>query len=181
MMLIRHKHGTFYDGTAALNNQVTETPTATNTLTYHYDCRGSTIALTDDNGNVTDRMEYSAYATMTYRIGNSDTPFLFNGLYGVQSDANSLLYMSSRYYYPFLCRFVNPDPTGFNGGLNVFAYANGNPISFIDPFGLSFWSVTGHFLEGAVIGAAVTAAIVIAAPEIAAGGAIALDGLEWKP
>jgi RHS repeat-associated protein len=175
-VLMRIKNGVtnYYIYGPGLLYQITETATVTNTLTYHYDCRGSTIALTDDNGNVTDRMEYSAYATMTYHAGTSDTPFLFNGLYGVQSDANGLLFMAARFYSPLLCRFINSDPTGFSGGLNFYAYANGNPISLIDPFGLSFWSVTGHFLEGAVIGAAVAVVVIVAAPEIAAAGAVAL-------
>jgi RHS repeat-associated protein len=123
-------------GHGGLLYQITETPAGTNTLTYHYDYRGSTIALTGDNGLVTDRMEYSLYGTMTYHAGVSDTPFLFAGRYSVQSDPNGLLYMQSRYYSPFLCRFVNPDPTGFKGGMNFYAYANGNPASLIDPFGL---------------------------------------------
>jgi len=42
----------------------------------------------------------------------------------------------ARYYNPYLCRFLNPDPTGFSGGINFYAYANGNPVSYIDPFGL---------------------------------------------
>jgi len=106
------------------------------TRTYHYDCRGSTIAITDDSGNVTDRVEYSAYGITTYRAGNTDTPFLFNGYYGVMTDPNGLLYMRARYYNAWICRFINPDPSGFSGGLNHYAYANGNPVSLIDPFGL---------------------------------------------
>jgi RHS repeat-associated protein len=175
-VLMRTKNGvtTYYVYGAGLLYQVTETATATNTLTYHYDYRGSTVALTDDSGRVTDRIEYSAYGSTTYRTGNSDTPFLFNGRYGVMTDSSGLLYMRARYYNPYICRFLNPDPSGFSGGMNFYAYANGNPISFLDPFGLSFWSVTGHFLEGAAIGAATAAVIVIAAPEIAAAGAAAL-------
>jgi RHS repeat-associated protein len=140
-VLMRIKNGVtnYYVYGAGLLYQVTETATATNTLTYHYDYRGSTIALTDDNGNVTDRMEYSLYATMTYHAGASDTPFLFNGRYGVITDPNGLLYMRARYYNPFLCRFINPDPTGFASGLNFYAYANGNPVSYLDPFGLAAW------------------------------------------
>ena len=33
-------------------------------------------------------------------------------------------------------RFLNADPSGFSGGPNWFAYADGNPISLSDPFGL---------------------------------------------
>jgi RHS repeat-associated protein len=137
-VLMRIKNGVtnYYIYGAGLLYQVTETATATNTLTYHYDYRGSTITLTADNGIVTDRIEYSLYGSMTYRVGTDDTPFLFNGRYGVMTDPNGLLYMRARYYNPYLCRFINPDPSGFAGGLNFFAYANGNPVSYLDPFGL---------------------------------------------
>jgi RHS repeat-associated protein len=137
-VLMRTKNGvtTYYVYGPGLLYQVTETATATNMLTYHYDYRGSTIALTDTNGNVTDRMEYSLYATLTYHVGTNDTPFLFNGRFGVMTDPNSLLYMRARYYNPYICRFINADPSGFSGGLNFYAYANGNPVSYLDPFGL---------------------------------------------
>jgi RHS repeat-associated protein len=136
--LVRIKNGvtTYYVYGPGLLYQVTEGGGTTNTLTYHYDYRGSTIALSDDSGNVSDRMEYSLYATLTYRVGTNDTPFLFNGRYGVQTDANGLLYMRARYYNPYLCRFINADPVGFGGGLNWYAYGNGNPVSLVDPFGL---------------------------------------------
>ncbi len=137
-VLMRTKNGvtTYYVYGPGLLYQVTETALGTNTLTYHYDYRGSTIALTADNGNVTDRMEYSLYATWTYHAGTNDTPFLFNGRHGVMTDPNGLLYMRARYYNPFLCRFINADPSGFGGGLNCYAYANGNPVSLSDPTGL---------------------------------------------
>ena len=71
------------------------------------------MRLTDANGNVTDRIEYSLYGLTTYRAGTTDTPFLFNGRYGVMTDPNGLLYMRARYYNPYLCRFINPDPADF--------------------------------------------------------------------
>ncbi len=137
-VLLRVQNGVtnYYIYGAGLLYQITEQGTGTNTLSYHYDYRGSTVALTDGSGNVTDRIEYSAYATTTYRSGTNDTPFLFNGCYGVMTDASGLLYMRARYYNPFICRFPNPDPLGFGGGLNFYAYANGNPVSYLDPFGL---------------------------------------------
>lgn len=151
-VLMRIKNGVtnYYVYGVGLLYQVTETVAATNTLTYHYDYRGSTIALSDNNGNVTDRIEYSIYATTTYRIGTNDTPFLFNGRFGVQTDPNGLLYMRARYYNPFLCRFINPDPAGFSGGLNFFAYANGNPVSYLDPFGLGAQGANDNYHDFAL-------------------------------
>jgi len=136
-VLMRIKNGVtnYYVYGVGLLYEIAETAARTNTRTYTYDYRGSTVALSDDRGNVTDRIEYSAYGLTTYRVGTTDTPFLFNGKYGVQADPNGLLFMRSRFYNPYLCRFINADPSGFSGGLNFYAYANGNPVSLIDPFG----------------------------------------------
>ncbi len=137
-VLMRIKGGTtnYYVYGGGLLYESDETATTTTTLFYHYDCRGSTVTLTDGYGNPTDVIEYSPYGTTTYRTGTNDTPFLYNGRYGVQTDPNGLLYMRARYYNPYICRFLNPDPSGFKGGLNFYAYADGNPVSETDPFGL---------------------------------------------
>jgi RHS repeat-associated protein len=105
-------------------------------LTYHYDYRGSTVTITDGAAAVKERIEYSTYGRITYRTGNTDTSFLYNGRYGVMTDANGLYYMRARYYSSYLRRFINTDPAGFAGGMNWYAYADGNPISYLDPFGL---------------------------------------------
>ena len=75
--------------------------------------------------------------------GSSDTEFLYNAQYGVLSDPNGLIHMRARYYNPYLRRFQNADPIGFDGGLNWFAYANGNPIIYLDPSGLDAASSAG--------------------------------------
>ncbi len=178
----------YYIYGAGLLYEVTETASSTNTLTYHYDYRGSTVALTDGNGNVADWVQYSAYGMMLLRGGTNDTPFLYNGRYGVMTDANGLLYMRARYYNPYLCRFINPDPAGFAGGLNWYCYADGNPISNLDPFGLqaagSIDGATynpytgqplptggaaptwGYFASGAVVGGVGALTVVAAAPVV---------------
>jgi len=47
-----------------------------------------------------------------------------------------LHYNTFRFYDPESGRFTQPDPIGLRGGLNLYAYAP-NPLSWIDPLGLS--------------------------------------------
>ena len=109
--------------------------------TYHFDYRGSTAAITDINGNVTDTFEYDTYGNLISRTGTSVVIFLYNGRDGVVTDSNGLIYMRARYYSPDLKRFINADIIAGEISnavtLNRYAYANGNPVSNIDPFGLS--------------------------------------------
>ena len=109
--------------------------------TYHFDYRGSTAAITDINGNVTDTFEYDTYGNLVSRTGTSAVIFLYNGRDGVVTDENGLIYMRARYYSPELRRFINSDIIAGEISnavtLNRYAYANGNPVSNIDPFGLS--------------------------------------------
>lgn len=109
--------------------------------TYHFDCRGSTIAITDESGNITDTFAYDTYGKQISRTGTSAVIFGYNGRDGVVTDANGLIYMRARYYSPDMKRFVNADIVAGQISnavtLNRFAYANGNPVSFVDPLGLS--------------------------------------------
>ncbi len=107
--------------------------------TYHFDYRGSTVALTNINGVVTNIFTYDTYGKLT-EGSSSVTPFLYNGRDGVITDENGLYYMRARYYSPDLRRFVNADIVrgAISDGvtLNRYAYANCNPITNIDPLGL---------------------------------------------
>ena len=96
--------------------------------------------------------------------------------------------MRARYYSPYLCRFLNADPIGFSGGSNWFAYADGNPISLNDPFGLSpAWQLPPQLsqdaafakgyvdaranpvLAGFVAGATGAVVVTVGAPFVASG------------
>ena len=77
--------------------------------TYHFDCRGSTIAITDANGNITDTFAYDTYGKLLSRTGTSKAIFGYNGRDGVVTDDNGLIYMRARYYSPDMKRFINAD------------------------------------------------------------------------
>jgi RHS repeat-associated protein len=103
---------------------------------YQFDSHGNTIALTDAQGNVTDRFEYGPYGETILHTGTSDTPFQYRGFFAVQTDPNGLLYMRGRYYNPLLRRFMNQSPrfgsTDPGITLNRFVFAEGNPIALSD-------------------------------------------------
>jgi len=111
-----------------------------NFKTYHFDYRGSTVAITNANGTVTDTFEYDTYGKLTAHSGSNNTQFLYNGRDGVLTEDNGLIYMRARYYSPTLRRFVNADKVHGDItnslSLNRYTYVNGNPASFVDPEGL---------------------------------------------
>jgi uncharacterized protein RhaS with RHS repeats len=60
-----------------------------------------------------------------------------------------LYYYRTRYYSPPAGRFLSEDVVGLNGGINLYAYARGNPTGYNDPRG------TNTAVIGAEIGAEV--------------------------
>ncbi len=56
---------------------------------------------------------------------------------GQEYDQETGLYhLGARYYDPQLGRFLSEDPIGIAGGLNLYAYADNDPVNFSDPSGL---------------------------------------------
>ena len=81
--------------------------------------------------------------------------FLYNGKYGVVGDDNGLYYMRARYYDISIKRFVNQDVLighlDVTSSLNRYAYCEGNPVSYLDPFGLERYDTTNmHLTAGAL-------------------------------
>lgn len=50
---------------------------------------------------------------------------------------SGLYYYRARYYDPATGRLLNEDPERFGAGENFYAYVDGSPTNFIDPFGLT--------------------------------------------
>ena len=67
------------------------------------------------------------------------------------TDPSGIVHFYGRDYNSILHRFLNQDPIGEAGGINLYAYVGNNPISRIDPYGLDWgdwWDPRTWFNSG---------------------------------
>ena len=100
---------------------------------YHYDYRGSTIAITNASQTVTHRYAYGTFGEMAAVTENGfPNSYRYVGKFGVQYEDNNLYFMRARYYNPQKGRFLGEDPIW---NTNLFGYVENNPINGIDATG----------------------------------------------
>ncbi len=97
------------------------------------DALGSTLGLTDSFGTLLTEYTYEPFGNTIASGQANANPYQFTGR---ENDGTGLYYYRARYYSPTFQRFISEDPIRFNGGMNLYAYVIGNPVSFTDPFGL---------------------------------------------
>ncbi|MGB7602730.1 MAG: RHS repeat-associated core domain-containing protein [Candidatus Sulfotelmatobacter sp.] len=96
------------------------------------DALGSVLALTNSSGNVTSQYSYDPFGNTTATGSPSSSAFQYTGR---ENDANGLYFYRARYYSPAFGRFVSQDATGFEGGINLYSYADLDPVNLRDPSG----------------------------------------------
>ena len=100
----------------------------------HADHLGSPHKMTDANQALVWDAVYTPFGQVHSITGTATNNQRFPGQY---ADAETgFNYNYFRDYDPTTGRYIESDPIGINGGLNLYGYVEGNPVNYIDPSGL---------------------------------------------
>jgi RHS repeat-associated protein len=102
---------------------------------YYDDHLGTPQKMTDGTGAVVWSADYKPFGEATVTVSTITNNLRFPGQY---FDAETgLLYNYFRDYNPVIGRYIEADPIGLQGGINLYAYVRNNPSRGKDPFGLA--------------------------------------------
>ncbi|WP_316347510.1 RHS repeat-associated core domain-containing protein [Desulfuromonas acetoxidans] len=107
----------------------------------HTDQIGAPVLLTDATGTAVWSAQYAPFgqATINSDVDGDGAEVVCNLRFpGQYFDAESgLHYNWHRYYEPRSGRYITLDPIGLYGGINLYAYVQGNPVNRIDVTGFA--------------------------------------------
>jgi insecticidal toxin complex protein TccC len=103
------------------------------------DLLGSATQELDSGANLISQESYYPFGGTSWWAGRNvlEAKYKTVRYSGKERDACGLYYYGFRYYAPWLCRWINPDPAGVAYGLNGYAMVGNQPISRVDALGLA--------------------------------------------
>ena len=114
---------------------------------YHANHLGSTMGLSDSKGQVAEKVEYDVYGMPTFLDANGkvlEESTVGNNILFTDREYDAETenyYFRARSVHSILGRFMQKDPLMYIDGMNDYSYANNTPIIYLDPKGLSWWSI----------------------------------------
>lgn len=102
-----------------------------------YDGNGNVAVLVNTAGTIVGAYEYDPFGK-SLRASGSKADLLSHRFSTKYTDPiTHLIDYGLRWYHASLGRFINRDPIGESGGLNLYALVNNNPVNDIDVLGLN--------------------------------------------
>jgi len=133
-------------GIGALVQTVDHTGTATAYLPG-YDGAGNVTAMMKSNGDIVAAYEYGPFGEPLRAAGAYAATNPFRKATKYTDNESGLIYYGYRYYSPSLGRFINRDPIGEQGGINLYAFVGNDPVNRWDVLGLDWREKPINFLK----------------------------------
>jgi len=109
---------------------------------FHADHLGTTRRLSQAGGSPPVRESiYTAFGELKHSAGSLTTRYGYVGASGYEESPAGgpadveFIHVGARWYDPATGRFLQRDPIGIQGGLNVHLYVNALPVLLVDPEG----------------------------------------------
>ena len=128
---------------------------------FHYDGAGNVSQLTDSSGATVAKYAYDAWGNGIEASGPAAASNRYRYSTKELHAASGLYDFGFRFYSTSLGKWMNRDPKAEGGGMNLYAYAANNPVSYSDAYGLSVTTAMHGFAAG--FGVSVIMAYVVAA------------------
>ena len=103
---------------------------------YTYDGNGNVSEMLDDAGSVAAHYEYDPFGGVVARTAPPRQPARGGSARSLRTMRTGLLYYGYRFYQPLSGRWINRDPIGEAGDINLYGFNYNNSMSWIDVLGL---------------------------------------------
>ncbi|HEX2205847.1 MAG TPA: RHS repeat-associated core domain-containing protein [Longimicrobium sp.] len=110
------------------------------TTYYVLDGKGNVSGRISGPGTLEARLRYTPWGAAELTTGTPGRLRFKGREFDVQT---GLYYVRERWYDPQIGRFVSEDPSGLEGGINPYAFADNDPVDLADPTGLATCRRTG--------------------------------------